>query len=138
MIERKAYIGDFAVVTEAGLAGSTTVATSYLSRDHLGSIDTITDEAGTIIEQMSFDAWGKRRNIDWTPMVSSTAYITTLTTRGFTGHETTRQCRSGAYERAGSMTLNSADSCLPIRSSRTSPTCSPGTVIHTYSTIPCH
>ena len=87
MIERKAYIGDFAVVTETGLAGSTTIATSYLQRDHLGSIDVITDEAGSVLEQMSFDAWGKRRNIDWTPMVSTTAYITTLTTRGFTGHE---------------------------------------------------
>ena len=78
VIERKVYIGDFAVVTETGPTGSTTLATSYFLRDHLGSIDVITDELGTVLEQMSFDSWGKRRNVDWTPMVNPTAYLTTL------------------------------------------------------------
>ncbi|MBR4392357.1 MAG: VCBS repeat-containing protein, partial [Bacteroidales bacterium] len=34
----------------------------YLHRDHLGSITTITDENGTIVQELSYDAWGNLRN----------------------------------------------------------------------------
>jgi hypothetical protein len=42
--------------------------------DHLGSTDTITDAAGVVVERMSFDAWGKRRETDWVPIVDPTTY----------------------------------------------------------------
>jgi uncharacterized protein RhaS with RHS repeats len=52
VVETKHYIGDFAVVTTSAAA----TATHYLHRDHLGSVDTITDAAGAIVQRMSFDA----------------------------------------------------------------------------------
>ena len=33
----------------------------YLHRDHLGSVDTVTNESGAVVERLSFDAFGKRR-----------------------------------------------------------------------------
>ncbi|MGE0210705.1 MAG: RHS repeat domain-containing protein, partial [Parvibaculaceae bacterium] len=37
---------------------------------------------------MSFDAWGKRREVNWTVMSNPSLFDTALvTTRGFTGHE---------------------------------------------------
>ena len=86
-IERKHYIGGFAVVTEIDDGTTTTAQTDYLLRDHLGSVDIITDELGQITRQISFDAWGKRREVNWTAMVNPTLYMATITTRGFTGHE---------------------------------------------------
>lgn len=39
--------------------------TFYLHRDHLGLVNTITDEDGDVIERLSFDIFGKQRNSDW-------------------------------------------------------------------------
>jgi RHS repeat-associated protein len=61
------------------------VYTRYFHKDHLGSISTITDETGAVVERLSYDAWGKRRNIDGTD--DPAGIITSQTTRGFTGHE---------------------------------------------------
>ncbi len=63
--------------------------TSYLHKDHLGSTDTITDESGQVIQRMSFDTWGKRREINWQALSASaiTNFNTDITTRGYTGHE---------------------------------------------------
>ena len=59
--------------------------TVYLHQDHLGSVDTITDELGVVTERLSYDPHGKRRNADWTDAVTS---ITPANTpRGFTDHE---------------------------------------------------
>ncbi len=84
--ERRHYVrgGDrtIAVVTDAG--AGTAQKTRYLHRDHLGSVDTITDQAGTVVESLSYDAFGKRRNPDWTP--ASTRLGSSLT-KGYTGHE---------------------------------------------------
>jgi hypothetical protein len=33
----------------------------YFQKDHLNSIAVITDESGSVVEQLSYDAWGKRR-----------------------------------------------------------------------------
>jgi RHS repeat-associated protein len=59
--------------------------TRYLHVDNLGSVETVTDEAGSKpAEKRSYDAFGARRNPSWgaAPIV-----YTSLTTRGFTGHE---------------------------------------------------
>jgi RHS repeat-associated protein len=61
------------------------IYTRYFHKDHLGSIATITDEAGIVVERLSYDAWGKRRSPDGTD--DPTGSITSQTTRGFTGHE---------------------------------------------------
>ena len=61
-------------------------STHYLHKDHLGSIATITDENGLVIESQGYDAHGKRRNSDWSDIVGNPSPSGT-TDRGFTGHE---------------------------------------------------
>lgn len=59
--------------------------TRYLHKDHLDSIDTITDEQGNIVEKLSYDPFGKRRQSNWQ---DATGPITSAVLRhGFTGHE---------------------------------------------------
>ncbi len=59
----------------------------YLHKDHLGSIQTITDDQGDIIEVFNYDAWGKRRNgTTWGPYIDFTT-VSFSFHRGFTGHE---------------------------------------------------
>ncbi|WP_142249226.1 RHS repeat domain-containing protein [Bradyrhizobium sp. UNPF46] len=64
---------------------SETVATRYFHSDHLGSIAVITNEAGAVVERLSYDAWGKRRNPSGTD--DTTGSITSQSSRGFTGQE---------------------------------------------------
>lgn len=74
------------------------IKTRYLHKDHLGSIDSITDDDGKLVEKLYFDAWGKRSAIPlhaWDNIneaframtVADVLDITTVTPRGFTGHE---------------------------------------------------
>ncbi len=57
----------------------------YVHKDHLGSVEALTDESGNLIEEYSYDAWGLRRDPKtWKPLTGSFA---TKTDRGFTGHE---------------------------------------------------
>jgi len=59
--------------------------TKYLLLDHLGSIQTVTNESAAIQGTLSFDSWGNRRDSQsWQPAVSP---ITSVVDRGFTGHE---------------------------------------------------
>ena len=60
--------------------------TRYLHRDSLGSIDTITDGQGNIVDRMSYEPFGARRGGDWRAFTGE-PYIPALTNRGFTGHE---------------------------------------------------
>ena len=62
-----------------------TTYTRYFHKDHLGSIATITDEAGAVVERLSYDAWGKRRFPNGQD--DPTGSISSQTTRGFTGQE---------------------------------------------------
>jgi RHS repeat-associated protein len=59
--------------------------TEYLHKDHLGSTDVITNQSGQVVQRLSFDAFGKRRALNWTAGSPSVASL--LTARGFTGHE---------------------------------------------------
>ncbi len=58
----------------------------YVQTDHLGSPVIITNAAGNVLEEYSFDAWGRRRNpADWNDY--STGISNTYMIRGYTGHE---------------------------------------------------
>jgi len=59
--------------------------TRYLHRDHIGSVTAITDETGTVVETLSYDPHGKRRQATWEDAV--TQVFSAETTRGFTNHE---------------------------------------------------
>ena len=53
--------------------------------DYLGSILVITNDTAGIIEEQSFDPWGRKRNVDdWTYNNTNTF---TLLDRGYTGHQ---------------------------------------------------
>lgn len=66
---------------------STTEKTEYYHYDHLGSVEAVTDETGNIVANQNHDAWGKRRNPDWTD--NSSGGLSPITGNlGFTGHET--------------------------------------------------
>jgi RHS repeat-associated protein len=57
----------------------------FVHSDYLGSIHTITDQNGTVVERLAYDPWGSRRNpADWTQADSR---ISWKFSRGFTMHE---------------------------------------------------
>jgi RHS repeat-associated protein len=69
---------------------SGTNETRYLLKDHLGSTDVITDEAGASQVKLSFGAFGKRRNgATWSgsPTSSDQIAIASTSRLAFTGHE---------------------------------------------------
>jgi RHS repeat-associated protein len=59
---------------------------NYIHTDHLGSWNTITDKDGNLLQELSFDAWGNRRNpATWRAFTGTPP--APLFDRGFTGHE---------------------------------------------------
>ena len=62
-----------------------TSALRYFHKDHLGSIAVITDEAGAVVERLSYDAWGKRRYVNGADDPAGS--VSSQSTRGFTEHE---------------------------------------------------
>jgi RHS repeat-associated protein len=62
----------------------------FLHRDHQGSVDTLTRAVGTGGDTLAqrFDAFGKRRNADWSPDAAGVrATDSHFLERGYTGHE---------------------------------------------------
>ncbi len=63
----------------------------FIFKDHLGSIDVITDAVGNLDQSMSFNPWGERRQQDnsLTPYTAAqlVSFSTDITNRGYTGHE---------------------------------------------------
>ncbi len=58
----------------------------YTYTDHLGSILTATNSAGTVVAEQNFDPWGRKRNTtNWT--YASVPSVPTWLYRGYTGHE---------------------------------------------------
>jgi len=58
----------------------------YFHMDGQGSIVAISDEAGGVQERLSYDAWGKRRNVVGTDDTTN-ALKANITDHGYTGHE---------------------------------------------------
>lgn len=55
--------------------------TRYFHMDHLSSATAVTNEAGAVIERLSYDAWGKRRNPDGSDdKLATVAWATGLST----------------------------------------------------------
>ena len=71
--------------TVIATTGVKTDSTSYFHTDHLGSIIAITDQTGAVTERRSYDAWGKRRNLNGTSIAN--AFVTSDVRHAFTGHE---------------------------------------------------
>ena len=84
VIEYKHNIaGDGSVVASYTRRSNAIYDTRYFTTDHLGSIDTISNESGTVLTRLSYDAFGKRRNFTG----AAPGVVAAVTHRGFTGHE---------------------------------------------------
>jgi len=59
--------------------------THYVHKDHLGSIESLTDEVGQVVERFAYDPHGKRRGPLWEDQPSG-SIGSTVTARGFGGH----------------------------------------------------
>ena len=60
----------------------------YICRDYLGSIHVVTDEHGEIVQEISFDPWGRLRNAQTHQLYEiGNEPRLFLGNRGFTGHE---------------------------------------------------
>jgi RHS repeat-associated protein len=91
-VEHKHY-----VTGGSGLVGVFVTKTSYSAgegpqmryyhRDHLGSIAVITNPTGAVLERLSYEAYGERRNANGTPQNRASPLIGVTTDRGYTGHE---------------------------------------------------
>jgi RHS repeat-associated protein len=79
--------GGIAVQTRS--SDGTATAMRYLTLDHLGSTDRITDAAGNVVVAESFGAFGARRKSNWSgiPTAGELAQMAAVTRDGFTGHE---------------------------------------------------
>lgn len=69
---------------------STNVVTNYTDywhKDHLGSLQSVTNSSGQKVAEYNYDAWGKRRNLDGSAQAITFALNGSRYDRGFTGHE---------------------------------------------------
>ncbi len=90
-VEWKRYLGPSIITHHTDADGNITKTdTRVVYKDHLGSTDVITDELGQVIQAMSFDAWGQRRDAANWQAFSATQLVqfdSSESTKGFTGHE---------------------------------------------------
>lgn len=59
----------------------------YLHRDHLGSIQAISDKGHNLFQELSYDAWGARRNPETWEVYQVGDSIDVYNEHGFGGHE---------------------------------------------------
>jgi RHS repeat-associated protein len=86
--QAKYYIAGKIIHIETGTSATpASVQTKYLHKDHLGSVALITSQTGAVLERYSYDAWGKRRNINGTDYTANGGHLLGATDRGYTGHE---------------------------------------------------
>lgn len=64
-----------------------TFAVRYIVRDYLGSILQLTDASGNVIEENSYDAWGRRRDPATQTVYALGSEPELMLGRGYTGHE---------------------------------------------------
>ncbi|MFC3812836.1 RHS repeat-associated core domain-containing protein [Lacihabitans lacunae] len=83
-ILQTSFIGGVGIQLKETIGATTTTILKYYLKDHLGSVTGLTDAAGALVEEFSYDAWGLRRNADWTAASTS---ANSSHDRGFTGHE---------------------------------------------------
>ncbi|WP_277373648.1 RHS repeat-associated core domain-containing protein [Pseudomonas sp. AA-38] len=78
---QNSYIGDYLQVSR--VVGSEQFQFNYQLRDQLGSLESVTDGSGALVERRSYAPFGAVRGADW----SDTPAPLMTTRRGFTDHE---------------------------------------------------
>jgi RHS repeat-associated protein len=78
-----------AILDQVEESGRVEVRTSWVLGDHLGSTEVVTDGSGAVLERLSFDAFGLKRNAEtWADLpVGSVQPRSGYTRQGYTGHE---------------------------------------------------
>ena len=78
--------GGSTIIVSRQSSGTNTI--NYVTSDQLGSSSAITNSAGGIVVNSSFDAFGRRRGSSWTgnPSAGDWTAIASTTRRGFTEH----------------------------------------------------
>jgi RHS repeat-associated protein len=78
--------GGATIIVSRQTSGTNSV--HYVTRDHLGSSSAVTNGAGGVLMNSSFDAFGKRRGANWTgsPSAGDWTAIAGTTRRGYTDH----------------------------------------------------
>lgn len=66
--------------------GSTT-RMLYLHHDHLGSVIAYSDASGSLVQELSYDAWGRRRNPATWQYYTTASDAQAVNPWGFSGHE---------------------------------------------------
>ncbi len=59
----------------------------YICRDYLGSITQVTSGSGPVVQELSYDPWGRLRNSENQQVYAPGSEPTLLLARGYTGHE---------------------------------------------------
>ncbi|MCL1932184.1 MAG: hypothetical protein FWF53_00005, partial [Candidatus Azobacteroides sp.] len=59
----------------------------YICRDYLGSITCVTNSSGSVVQELSYDAWGQLRNPTNQTVYAPDAAPELFLGRGYTGHE---------------------------------------------------
>ena len=77
--------GKVVAISETSSVSGTRIL--YLHHDHLGSVQAYSDESGNLVQELSYDAWGRRRNPTTWDYYSSDIEADALNPWGFTGHE---------------------------------------------------
>ncbi len=77
------FAGGSTVAVYTKKSNSASATTRYFHKDHLGSIDAISSEAGTVVERLSYDPFGQRRQLNG----QDGTIIAQTSHHGYTGHE---------------------------------------------------
>jgi RHS repeat-associated protein len=72
--------------TAVAASASAPVAPRYFHHDHLGSVIAVSDAAGGVLQRLSYDAWGKRRQPSGADEAGATL-VGQADRSGYTGHE---------------------------------------------------
>ncbi|MDD5248611.1 MAG: hypothetical protein PHY45_06485 [Rhodocyclaceae bacterium] len=88
--EQRSYLTAYGmvvgVVKQITISGATTTLVHYFHRDNLNSTTAVTDKTGAVIEQLAYEAFGKRRFPNGVKDPNNTI-VGINTERGFTNHE---------------------------------------------------
>lgn len=73
------------IATRVQTASKDDARTIYWHKDHLGSLTTLSNDSANVMQRLSYDPWGRRRNAEtW---IAYELDYDQLIARGFTGHE---------------------------------------------------
>ena len=79
------YYSAYAVLIKDSVLGTSNVY--HILRDHLGSITHVIDNSGNVVQELSYDAWGRLRDPDTHVVYAPDSIPDLFLGRGYTGHE---------------------------------------------------